>query len=278
MLDDNIIAKERDQFYTQEIVANSCLKRLYHYLGKNRLKNTIWLEPSAGTGVFLKLLAKQKYTYLAYDIEPKYNTIIEKDFLTITEQDIHQQLPQYNQHNLITIGNPPFGKNSSLAVRFFNHAAQYSEVVAMILPATFDKQSVKKRLHKNMHLVESIRLENDLFILNNNLVPVPTVFQIWEKKKEVRIDTVGKLISEHFSFVKKEEADFSLQRVGVAAGKVKREFEHLAQASHYFIKADEKIYNILNKIDWSVVKYNTAGNPSISKKELIDLLEKELNK
>ena len=78
-------------------------------------------------------------------------------------------------------------------------------------------------------------------------------------------------MGDDFIFVDKSEADFAIQRVGVAAGKVKVDFEKYAVASHYFIKANEKVRKVFEKINWSSVKGNTAGNPSISKSELINL-------
>jgi predicted RNA methylase len=270
MQNDKVLARVRDQFYTQDVVAKECLDTLLNTIS---IKNPVWLEPSAGTGVFIIELKKKGYACLAFDIEPKHSVIIAKDFLEITQQYIKRKLPLYKD-NLITIGNPPFGKNSSLAIKFFNHAAKYSKFIGMILPATFEKESVKSRLNKNMHLLKSTKLNNDLFYFEGKLVAVPTVFQIWENKVILREDIKPKLTSKFFEFVSKQEANFAIQRVGVAAGKVKKECSNLALSSHYFIKADNNIYNLFNKIDWSSVKYNTAGNPSISKNELILLLEK----
>lgn len=275
MNDDNL-ARLRDQFYTQEVVAKECLEQLLSFISFN---NPLWLEPSAGCGVFLEILKQYGYTYLGLDIEPKHTDVYQQDFLQFQKEDLLKYYPNLSledNNELILIGNPPFGKNSSLAIKFFNHGAQYSQYIAMILPATFEKESVKKRLNSHMHLIYSTKLQNNLFYLNDKLVSVPTVFQIWEKRAEKRITQENKFTSIYFNFVEKEVADFAIQRVGMAAGKVKKEFAHLAKASHYFIKGDNELYDLFNKIDWSEVKYNTAGNPSISKQELIRLLEKQI--
>ena len=42
--------------------------------------------------------------------------------------------------------------------------------------------------------------------------------------------------------------------------------------SHYFIKAhDSRVLPVFEKINFDTVKFNTAGNPSISPSELIEL-------
>lgn len=266
------LARQRDQFYTQLDVAKDCVQILRKEI---KIDNPIYLEPSAGTGSFLLALKNEKV--LAYDIDPKYPDIKLLDFLTLDEKRLKVDLLLEDLVNIVTIGNPPFGKNSSLAIKFFNHAANFSQVIAMILPATFEKESIQKRLDRSMHLVRTIKLNNDLFLFNDKLVKVPTVFQIWEKKSNKRVIDTVKKTSDYFSFVKREEANFAIQRVGGSAGKVKLSFQDVAQTSHYFIKAEQEVLDAFIKINWSTVKYNTAGNPSISKKEIIELLEKQLN-
>lgn len=269
MLNAKELARKRDQFYTQEIVAKNCLERLFLLLKKD---DYYWIEPSAGTGAFSNLLLSHKLSFSAYDIEPKSTHIEQQDFLNLDEASLLQKVNK----PIVILGNPPFGKNASLAIKFFNKAAQFSQYIAMIVPATFEKQSVKQRLDLSMHLVESKRLENDLFLFDGKLVSVPTVFQIWEKKEVKRIKNNKVTTSQFFQFVKKDQADFAIQRVGVAAGKVKQDFMHLAETSHYFIQATPDIYELFKKISWEKVKYNTAGNPSISKVELIEHLEQML--
>lgn len=273
MLNENNQARQRDQYYTQSIVAEECFEILK---SEFKIEDFLWLEPSAGTGAFTKILEDNKCLYVAYDIEPKNRNIILKDFLTLSASDIKISLPNY-ESNLFTIGNPPFGKNANLAINFFNHAANYSEYIAMILPATFEKESIQKRLHPHMHLITSKKIDNNLFIFDNQLVKVPTVFQIWKKDKDLVKKFNTMMVSQYFTFVKKEEADFAIQRVGAAAGKVKDKLENLPISSHYFIKSEQNIKEVFRIINWDKVKYNTAGNPSISKKELIVLLEKYLN-
>ena len=99
-----------DQFYTNEDVSIKCFEILKKEV--NIESYDIQLEPSAGTGSFYKLMNPQKR--IGLDIEPKYKGIIKQDFLTYN--------PDASK-SYICIGNPPFGKVSSLAIKFFNKCA-----------------------------------------------------------------------------------------------------------------------------------------------------------
>lgn len=253
-----------DQFYTKNEVALDCVNKVKDIIQQNNVMANIWLEPSAGTGAFFNLLPDNK---LGFDIEPRCSGVIEKDFL----------LAGVNEDNCITIGNPPFGKNSSLAIKFFNKAAMFSSLIAFIVPKTFKKDSVIEKLNNNFHLIYECDIPKFSFIFNEKDYDVPCVFQVWKKESIKRVTKQKILTNSDFQFTNKDKASIAIQRVGVNAGKVKRVFDNCAIASHYFIKATEDIIVLLEKIDWSTVKYNTAGNPSISKRELIDLYEKVKN-
>lgn len=99
----------------------------------------MFLEPSAGNGVFYNLFPQNKY---GIDLNPQNDQIIKMDFFNYLVSD----------KNVITIGNPPFGKNSSLAVKFFNHAAQFSNMICFIVPKTFQKYSIKQKLNNRFFL------------------------------------------------------------------------------------------------------------------------------
>ena len=78
-----------------------------------------------------------------------------------------------------------------------------------------------------------------------------------------------------FEFVtRKEDANFLFQRVGVAAGSVHKNFDR-ANPAHHLIKAPDSVYEVMKHIDWNnSSKYHTAGNPSISKGELVAAYER----
>lgn len=261
--------RELDQFFTTPLTAKLCLEFLLSYIDSNKIS---WIEPSAGSGVFLNAAKNVGFpnASAAYDLMPQADGVELANFL---EKDLSSVFKEKTLR--LCLGNPPFGKNSSLAVKFFNHASKNCDMIAMIFPATFAKDSLKNKLDKSFHLVGELDLGSTFFDFVEEKRLVPVVFQIWKKSDVKRINADKKLTSKHFLFVSKEEADFAIQRVGAAAGKVKLNLEGLASASHYFIKAvSADVKEKFESIDWVHIKYKTAGNPSIAKPELISELEK----
>lgn len=155
-----------DKFYTQHEAAKKC----FEFLKENVeiCDNTVFLEPSAGAGAFLEFLPH----YVALDIAPEGDFIEKQDFL------------KYNtdRKDFITIGNPPFGKRSSLAIDFFNHAATMSDVIAFIVPVSFMKWNVQKNLSANFSLLNFTYLVPESFTDNGKPYSIRTVFQIWVKR------------------------------------------------------------------------------------------------
>lgn len=156
-----------DKFYTKEEIVRRC----YDFLCKKipTVKEEYFLEPSAGNGRFLKFLPQ----FTAYDIEPEDERIKKADFLSLTLE----------RQDYITIGNPPFGKRSKLAISFFNHAAKYSKVIAFIVPVSFMKWSVQKELNRDFHLLDYFYLPENSFTDNGNDFSVRCVFQIWTREE-----------------------------------------------------------------------------------------------
>ena len=127
-------SRKLDQFYTNPKYATEFMACVNERLD---LKSAdILLEPSAGSGSFYNLLDKKKR--LGLDIDPKLTEIQKQDFFKWKPK---------SKSKIITIGNPPFGKNANLAVKFFNHAAKFSDAIAFVLPRTFRKASIVNRLN-----------------------------------------------------------------------------------------------------------------------------------
>ena len=256
-------SRDLDQFYTNPVYAKHFLGIIQQHLDLS--KADVHLEPSAGSGNFYNLLDPTKRVGL--DLDPQAAGIVAQDFFT-------WQAPTGSR--VITIGNPPFGKNSSLAVKFFNHAAKFSDAIAFILPRTFKKASIINRLHEKFHLVYEEIVPDDSFIYKGKPYNVWCCAQIWVKREESRekieilnFDTV----KQWFKIVDPAQADYSIQRVGGRAGMIRTEnFADYSSQSHYFIKQhDAKVLDIFRSIDFNDIKHNTAGNPSISPSELIKL-------
>lgn len=154
-----------DQFYTAPAIAKQCLTELRSTI---RFCDYSWLEPSAGAGAFYGLLPNGS---IGVDLDPKFPGVLQHDFLTFKIPATTKQLG--------TIGNPPFGKRSRLAVKFFNKAALSSKVIAFVVPLQFRKWSVQKQLDTRFRLVSDTLLPEEAFICNNKPYRVRCCFQIW---------------------------------------------------------------------------------------------------
>lgn len=264
--------RKLDQFYTEKEVSIYLMKKIKEMF---ELDKFFLLEPSAGNGSFSNLFHKNS---IAFDIDPKINSIIEKDFLKIENQDIKN-----NNMPIFTIGNPPFGKNSSLAIKFINKSSEFSNYIAFILPRTFKKQSVINKVNENLHLIFEENIKDNAFVFENEIYNVPCVFQIWEKRTTARNKIKDKTKSIFFNFVNEDNADFAIRRVGGLAGKLITNFKSYKPASHYYIcvnnqKEKEKIMKIIidnYEILQSLAK-NTAGNPSLSKSEFVKVIDEKI--
>ncbi len=170
-------AKELDQFYTKDSVAEGSLKIGLDVLKKlgYKLDETAFLEPSAGAGAFVRALKKvgAKKVY-SFDIDPKHNYIKKLDFLT---QDLSKTLP--DRSKLVAVGNPPFGKRARLAIGFVNRCLTYADTVIFILPLQFDKFSAQKQILKNAKLVYKAKLDWDSFTFKGDDYEVRCCLQIW---------------------------------------------------------------------------------------------------
>jgi predicted RNA methylase len=263
-------AKALSQFYTKPKMAADCIRDVLTHLGDRPVD--FWIEPSAGEGAFLHQLPRRS---IGIDIDPKADDIAQSDFL------IWQPPARSSDGLVVVIGNPPYGKNASGAVRFFNHAASFCDVIAFILPRKFEKTSVHRRLDKHFHLKTAVVLGDAVFVHQGADVRLPAVFQIWERQSQPRVDPVEPTEHPDFAFVRKgEDADVALQRVGATAGCVRTQFADRSASSNYFIRAlttERPVVDILRNLDFRDVKARCAGNPSIAKTELVRLYAEQAN-
>lgn len=264
-------SRKLDQFYTNPVIAHRIMGKIATVVDMDKFD--VMLEPSAGTGSFYDLMDPERR--IGIDIDPKFPGIYKGDFLTWD--------PHSSEKSFIAIGNPPFGKNSSLAVKFFNRCALFCDVIAFILPKTFRKASLINRLAKSHHLIYDMDVPKDSFIFDGNTYDVPCCFQIWKKepvaRAKIEVLSFGD-VKEWFELSTPDAADFSVQRVGQKAGTIRSaDFRHYSPLSHYFIKSKHDwVLSVFEKLDFNDVKFNTAGNPSISPGELIFLWISEARK
>jgi len=168
-------AKELDQWYTKDEVAEQCVDKMIELGLLSEFVNAI--EPSAGEGAFIRALDKvvdNEYIF-GYDIDPKCEKCEQANFL---ENDF-----KFNRAESIVIGNPPYGKKAALAVQFINKAADISDVIGFIVPITLAKSySAQKNVRQDLELIHEMELPKNSFIFEGKDKDVPSVFQIWRKK------------------------------------------------------------------------------------------------
>lgn len=171
----NFTFKEKDQFFTPKKTAKYCYKKLLEYLDKqNEDKNSYdYIEPSAGSGNFLKILPTNKR--IGIDIEPFDDEIKEYNYLDWKPID--------SSKKYIVIGNPPFGLRGQLALKFINHSAEFADYVAFILPQLFesDGKGVPRKRVKGFNLVHSEKIKTHFEDPDENKINVECIFQIWSK-------------------------------------------------------------------------------------------------
>jgi hypothetical protein len=212
----------------------------------------------------IKLLSKH---HLFYDLEPENPDIIKQDYLIYDFREIKKRF-----NKIHVVGNPPFGRQSSLAIKFIRKSCEFCNSISFILPKSFKKESLKNKFPLQFHLVYECDLPDNSFLVDGSEHNVPCVFQIWEKKETNR-SVAEKIEPLYFEFVdKKQHPDISFRRVGVNAGTMDVNIDEKSIQSHYFIKFtnNKSLHDNLNKLSKINFEFNnTVGPNSISKQELI---------
>lgn len=260
-----------DKYYTKNTVVDSCVELVKKYIQIN--SSELIIEPSAGNGSFISAIKGLTNNHAFYDLEPENEEIVKQDYLQFNYTDIKNKFERIH-----ILGNPPFGRQSSLAIKFIKKSCEFCSSLSFILPKSFKKDSLKKTFPLNFHLIYEADLPNKSFLVNGSEHNVPCIFQIWEKKTHNR-EIIEKLEPIHFKFVKKDESpDISFIRVGGKAGTVDKNTTDKGIQAHYFIKFTNNNASVDENIKkLSTITYdfnNTVGPRSISKQELI----KEFNK
>ena len=251
-----------DKYYTSPETVERIIDIVSKSVNINYRLDTI-IEPSAVNGAFIGNIKKLAKNTVFIDIEPEN--------LQITKTDFLEYSPVIGESSIHVIGNPPFGRQSSLAIKFIKHACVFANTVAFILPKSFKKDSMRRHFPLNYHTIAEVDIPKNSFIVNGEPHDVPCVFQIWEKRDILR-EVVKREVPVKFKFVKHDEnPDVSFRRVGVYAGRVDTTTENKSPQSHYFIKLEvpitDELISALNIIDYKN-KSDTVGPKSISKDEL----------
>ena len=259
----------KEQYYTPKPLALELVAQIEKVL--DPLAGKTILEPAGGTGAFIEAVqAKGVTRVISFDIEPLHELVTQGNFL---EQEIKET-------NLITISNPPFGRNNSLSIPFFNHAAKVSDAICFIVPRSWRKWSVTNRLDLGFELALDLDIEIDYVDSDgtplSNKNHLATCFQIWKKADAPRtlVRVIDKGIIEKVS---PDQADVSLTIFGYGCGKVKTEFEPIANTTQMFLKLKHpQALAALESVDYSKFFKNTAYTEALSLPEINYLLNEEI--
>jgi len=262
-----------DKFYTIPSYSKKCIDKVF-----GLYDNSCWdliVEPSAGNGSFFVQLDYDNK--IGIDIAPENKNIIKMDFFNYT--------PPENHNNILVIGNPPFGRVSSTAIKFFNHSAKWSNVIAFIIPRTFRRPRVQNKLDKMFHLIHDEDVPNKPCCFSPKMT-VKCCFQIWEKKEIERdiIDLPKK--HEDWDFLSlgptddkgqptpPHGADFALRAYGGKIGQIEKDkLNELRPKSWHWIKSNidkDELINRFTQLDYSD-SLNTARQNSMGQGELVRL-------
>lgn len=253
----------KDQYYTKSSVASQCIQDILQFIPG--ASNYQWIEPSAGNGSFLKALPAS-IQRIGIDLDPKIDGILKGDFLTWEPT---------SEAKRVFFGNPPFGKQGSLAKSFIQHSAKYADIIAFILPKSFVKPSMSRAVPSKFHCILEKELPKDSFEVNSVAYDVPCIFQIWQKKSDDRPKAVT-IKETGFQYVKSsEDYQIAFRRVGAKAGSchLKGTGEFNAQ-THYYLKLDNpaKSQELLEAVNKHIFPSNTVGPRSLSKTEVNEVI------
>ena len=259
----------KEQFYTPAPLATLLASSLLEFVPD--LATRVVLEPAGGTGSFITAVRELGVTQvLSFDIEPKFAGVTQADFLDV---DLSALAPQ----SAVAISNPPFGRNNSLSIPFFNHAASACDTIAFIVPRSWRKWSVINRLNRNFHLVSDVDVLVDYVGADGaplaNKLRLNTCFQVWQYSSGPPRATIA---VQDLGVVKKvspAEADVALTIFGFSCGRVSAEFERQPNTTRMFLKLGHPLaLEALQSVDFSRFYRNTAYTEALALPEINFLL------
>lgn len=258
-----------EQYYTPPTLADNLTRVAFEVIPD--AKDRYFLEPAGGTGSFIDALKQQGAKHIiSVDTHPLHPDVKKQNFLNFKTKE----------KNLVTLSNPPFGRNNALSIPFFNHAAKISSHIAFLVPRSWRKWSVQNRLDLNFHLIHD--QDVDLIYIDADGNPLAksnelrTAFQIWErtenKRTKVQVPDNG--------LIKKAspaDADVALRVFGFGCGQVYTEFPRVPNTTMMFLKLSQAVTaSLLEELDFDRFKLNTAYTQALSIQEINFLLNERI--
>lgn len=276
---------QMDKYYTKKCIAQECYEYMKNFLTEHNVKNIMFIEPSAGAGVFLDVVGEPCF---GFDLSPGRDDIYKLDFLIDDFRKTIAGLPK----NVYTIGNPPFGKKSVLAVEFLNKSLKYTKAVGFILPIQFRKWSVHSKISKGAKLLADFTLPEYSFEFMGKDYGVRCCFQIWVNENwktalsDLRIKSKPPTTHNDFEMWQyncTEEAkkffdksvykwDFGVPRQGFAdySKKILSPEECNPKQQWIFFRArDEEILRRLITLNFNKLSLKNTGTPGFGKADVV---------
>lgn len=280
-----------DQYITKLSVAEHCWNTLEEVLSEG-FDSYRLIEPSVGLGSFVETSGYPVKQWQLYELDPTLKSPYKEE---TTFGDYLEQRITYQPHSL-TIGNPPFGKRSKLAIDFINHSAEHSDIIAFILPIQFNKYLTQRRLRKDLELIHVEPLTDDAFMDRDkaDLNLLRTSFYIFVQGiwkgyfKDLRIrqaPPTGHPDFKLYQYNRTKEAekyfdydwDFAVLRQGYG------DYETLyikddvldRKKQYLFIKANnEEVLSQLKQIDFNTLSQKNTIIPGFGKADVVEAYER----
>jgi hypothetical protein len=253
-----------DNYCTTPEILNKCIENVKNTINIKKTDDLI-IDPSAGNGIFINGIKSLCNNFLAYDIydTSEHNEIHRLNFLNFNSKN----LKSYEKIHII--GFPPIGKQSLTCKKFIKKCSEFADTISFILPLSFKRDTVNKVFPKNFHLIFQQDI-TEMFQYKDKFVKFPSVFQIWERRKEFRKDTFVKTPDFIEYVTKKEKPHISILRVGKNAGEISRTYRDKNPNTHFFVKVNGvTIDNFIEKFKTiEFDKNNSMSLKSISKSEI----------
>ena len=256
----------KEQYYTPNDTAQEVFKNLLEMVPN--LSSRVFIEPAGGTGSFINAAIEVGIKdIISFDIEPHHPKVMAGDFL----------VQQIDAVDAITVTNPPFGRNNSLSIPFFNHSAKTSEYIVFVVPRSWRKWTVQNKLDRRFELMRDddltinyVDVNGEHGYKNNNL---RTCIQYW-KRSDTNLRPIYAV--EDMGIITKckfDEADVSLTIFGYGCGTVKTDFPRKPNTTQMFLKLNHpKALEALQSVDFSKFFNHTAYTEALSIVEINYLL------
>ena len=192
-----------EQYFTPQPVADRLAESMIQIVGEEAAMTQRWLEPSAGAGAFIEALVKQGVPLDhidAFDLEPRHPHVQQADFLEIAPT---------LEGPYLTIGNPPYGRQSSIAIEFFNACASVSTHVGFVVPISWRHWRHSGRVDKKAEQVWDSYVGTEFHTVTGSTVGlVRSSFLVW-RMAAMNEDSVNPVDRGYVVRSKRQDADLA---------------------------------------------------------------------